>query len=365
MFRAALRCLEVVNAGKPVKYIYLPEISSSEVIILQRTDRKRTKMDFLSGFSSLVKEAGSQFESLVQSVVLEDSDARTLNAASREVEMEASRRALLQADVPEALCQLIIGLGQNIDAARGAFLQRFEKNPNSAESFTMTPTRLSHARSVVKAVPGLDRLRFQLCPSVMADKTFWSIYFMLVESEQAEIDKLASELCLQGSKEQTRRKQAQARQLGKKVSSAEGDTSMVSNLIDSAKKTLKFAEHLIETVDEQASFVIRPAMVPPRVLESASYVEEYSSVAKQALKLSEIDQAVPEKVSSSEAANRSRSREQETRGANPFAEDKRQLERRTTERQEPEEEDDWSHVVVEDDEVLVCESPRSSQGHPQ
>ena len=311
------------------------------------------RMDIFAGLSSFVKEAGSQFENLVQNVVMEGGDERRTDPQRRKVEVEASRKALCEANLSPLLVEFIIGIGQNIEGAKRVVLRRFEQNPESADGFTMTPGRIKHARAVIKVVPGVDQLRFHLCPSVMADKTFWSIYFKLVESGNDELKQLIVEL---GSSGSLPAMNTQQKPQGRGKQGESGESSMVSNILHSAKKTLKFAEQLIETVDEQASFVIRPAFVPPTVLESASSVEEYSSVATQAMKLSEIDQSVSKKgplkdrSSSCETTNKSNACREKSRseGGVPLK------------RTEPEEEDGWSHVVVHDDEVVVCDSPSMS-----
>ena len=41
----------------------------------------------------------------------------------------------------------------------------------------MSKFQTEHAREMLRLVPSLEALRYELCPSRMSDSVFWSIYF--------------------------------------------------------------------------------------------------------------------------------------------------------------------------------------------
>ena len=80
-------------------------------------------------------------------------------------------------------------LVSNLDHARNLFLNRHARiKLSSARSFSNTSMpawQIAHAKSILNAVPTLDQLRFELCPSMMADRMFWHVYFQLVRDHQS------------------------------------------------------------------------------------------------------------------------------------------------------------------------------------
>lgn len=293
-------------------------------------------MELISGVSTFLKEAGDQLDNLVQSVLVEESTGNDL--------FTGPEYTIGSGDVSgsgPSVHRFILLLAENLEASRDLFLIRYKKEI-CYEMFLMTSERIEHARKIVKAVPGLDRLRFQLCPSVMSDKTFWEIYFSLVESTEAEICKLINTLNASQLRKGSSKKQRHSQRKSQTLQTNQ-EESMVSNLIDGARKTLRFAEKLIESVDEQASFVIRPNSTEDSNSGTSSTSnrrmpgkmhsdDEYSSVAKQALELN-IKQAV-NKVD--EESSQESSREEE-----PESEDKLEAD------------DDWARVDVKNNEVVI------------
>ncbi|KAL6040290.1 hypothetical protein QOT17_015895 [Balamuthia mandrillaris] len=53
-------------------------------------------------------------------------------------------------------------------------------NPRGADAFLLSEEQEAHAVLILKEVPELQRLRYELCPSRMREDTFWQIYFLLI-----------------------------------------------------------------------------------------------------------------------------------------------------------------------------------------
>ena len=61
--------------------------------------------------------------------------------------------------------------------------QRPTSFDSAEESYTLTDKEEAHAVAVLKAVPQLNELRYQLVPRQMSDERFWRVYFLLVSNK--------------------------------------------------------------------------------------------------------------------------------------------------------------------------------------
>eukprot|EP01112_Ceratiomyxa_fruticulosa_P011933 TRINITY_DN3282_c0_g1_i2.p1 TRINITY_DN3282_c0_g1~~TRINITY_DN3282_c0_g1_i2.p1 ORF type:complete len:321 (-),score=71.60 TRINITY_DN3282_c0_g1_i2:101-1063(-) len=48
--------------------------------------------------------------------------------------------------------------------------------------------QIRHAKLILKRVPELNQLRYNLCPGHMRDETFWLVYFLLIRNKTGEVD---------------------------------------------------------------------------------------------------------------------------------------------------------------------------------
>mmetsp|Transcript_15333 Transcript_15333/g.17356 ORF Transcript_15333/g.17356 Transcript_15333/m.17356 type:complete len:417 (+) Transcript_15333:219-1469(+) len=189
----------------------------------------------------------------------------------------------LDASVPHETFIFVSQLLKNERKARNVFISYYtlslESGKKSLSSFNMSRLQVIHAQSILRALPALDRLRFKLCPSVFSDKTFWCIYFSLVKDKgQSPVTKLSllgSKDCITDSVEKRERSMPDTEFEEDKLSQAsldsftgmkrerekETDRKNRTNdigivpgfILSGASKTLRFAEQLIESVDEKAS----------------------------------------------------------------------------------------------------------------
>ena len=96
--------------------------------------------------------------------------------------MEAS----IHSSVSHDAFQYTETLVRDLDAARNIFLNRYARLRLRSESVEtpMPQWQITHAKTIIQAVPALDQLRFELCPSHIPDRMFWRVYFSLVKEHQ-------------------------------------------------------------------------------------------------------------------------------------------------------------------------------------
>eukprot|EP00511_Aplanochytrium_stocchinoi_P007290 CAMPEP_0204826616 /NCGR_PEP_ID=MMETSP1346-20131115/4264_1 /ASSEMBLY_ACC=CAM_ASM_000771 /TAXON_ID=215587 /ORGANISM="Aplanochytrium stocchinoi, Strain GSBS06" /LENGTH=403 /DNA_ID=CAMNT_0051954711 /DNA_START=399 /DNA_END=1610 /DNA_ORIENTATION=- len=198
-------------------------------------------------------------------------------------------RVKLDASVSHDTFLFISGLVSNPKKAKDVFMSYYtlslQNDRKRIQNFSMTKSQVVHARNIIQALPAFDRLRFQLCPSVLPDKAFWCIYFSLVQdkgrlgapkevddvevaetngnfscSKKYNIDENDDQSCGQDKWEEDMSNPdiyagvKRERDDEMDESAFAEDIGIVSDFIlKGAKKTLRFAEQLIETVDEKAS----------------------------------------------------------------------------------------------------------------
>ena len=78
--------------------------------------------------------------------------------------------------MPE-LIDLVTHLCENPDTFLLFDLQDFP--PKS--KFHFSPMQEKHAALILKTVPALAKLRYEICPSKMSEDSFWYVYFQLTK----------------------------------------------------------------------------------------------------------------------------------------------------------------------------------------
>lgn len=245
-------------------------------------------MDFLQGFNNFVKQTTNQVDTLLHHLTADPSATASIpphhstDQSYRDADGPQSLHQPMSKETEDALAALVA----DVNKARALFIGTDAQCVDEAalDTFVMSEERIAHARTVIRRIPQLDQLRFELCPSVFSDSRFWYIYFMILErikkgTPQADSSKFVKSDSLPNQKIRILPKlqipsvnpavvqseiAVHPRHLPSTPSSVE--LSPLSNMIYSgARQTLQIAETLIEAVDETAGLVIRPTISPKAI----------------------------------------------------------------------------------------------------
>ncbi len=158
------------------------------------------------------------------------------------------------------------------ESAKKRFLSRSKSLVTMLENrkWVMSQQQQMQARSFICALPALDQVRFELCPSKMPEERFWQVLFdfieneQMIEKEQENHPEMLDKKCTESNavSETASSETTQQKDDGQiLITSVSEDIAYVSQYVyERAIRSFNFAERLIEAVDAQADVMLSPSI---------------------------------------------------------------------------------------------------------